>query len=198
MKGYNKLRREALQLLETQLPEELYFHSIHHTKNLLKISRTYLRSENVSGHEAKLVKAAILLHDVGFTVSGTEHEQTSKRIAGELMKKYGFAPRDIKTVQNLILATRIPQSPRTKLERIICDCDLDYLGRKDFYSISDKLFRELQVTGKVATKLEWDKIQVAFLEKHQYHTNFGLRNREPRKQKHLAELKRSLRQQPAE
>lgn len=185
-------------MLETQLPEVLYFHSIHHTRNLLKISKTYLRSENISGNDAKLVKVAILMHDVGFTVSGTDHEQTSKRIAGEMMKQYGFDPREMRIVQNLILATRIPQSPRTTQERIICDCDLDYLGRKDFYSISDKLFRELQVTGKVRTKLEWDKIQVAFLEKHRYHTRFGIKNREPRKQKHLAELKKSIGEQPVE
>ena len=33
-------------------------------------------------------------------------------------------------------ATKIPQTPLTKLEEIICDADLDYLGREDFFEIS--------------------------------------------------------------
>ena len=38
----------------------------------------------------------------------------------------------------LILATKVPQKPKNKLEKIICDADLDYLGREDFDNISDK------------------------------------------------------------
>lgn len=130
MKGYNKLKREVLELLKPQLPEELYFPSINHTRNLLKISSKYLRSKNIAGYDAKLVRLALLLHYVGFTVTTLDHEETGKRIAGDLMNKYR---KDIVFVQNLILATRIPQTPGTILEKVICDCDLDYLGRKPSY-----------------------------------------------------------------
>ena len=49
------------------------------------------------------------------------------------------------------------------LEQIICDADLDYLGRDDFPAISDTLRRELRDHGKIKSDRLWDEIQVKFL-----------------------------------
>ena len=95
-------------------------------------------------------------------------------------------------VKGLIWATKIPQSPKTKLEKIICDADLDYLGRRDFYQISDQLFKELKLRGLLGNKKEWNRIQISFLEGHSYHTKFALENRQPVKEKRIAELYETL------
>ncbi len=111
------------------------------------------------------------------------------KIAEELMIKHGFSQKQFAIVKGLILATRIPQTPNNQLERIICDVDLDYLGRADFYEISDRLFKELKEFSMVKNKNEWNVIQIKFLENHQYHTQFGIKNRQPEKEKRIAELK---------
>ncbi|MGB5371061.1 MAG: hypothetical protein WBN18_11585, partial [Flavobacteriaceae bacterium] len=72
------------------------------------------------------------------------------------------------------------------------DCDLDYLGRSDFYEIGDLLFKELKFYSVVKTKSEWDRLQIRFLEKHRFHTEFAIKNRQPTKEKRIAELKLSL------
>ena len=90
---------------------------------------------------------------------------------------------------DLILCTKIPQQPKTLLERIICDVDLDYLGRPDFYEISDQLFRELKALSVINNIDEWNKIQINFLEAHTYHTDFAIRNRQPNKEQRIKELK---------
>jgi len=72
---------------------------------------------------------------------------------------------------------------------MICDIDLDYLGRTDFYRISNYLFEELQVTIGLKNKNQWNKIQIEFLEAHQYHTDFAIKKRQPEKEKRIKELK---------
>jgi hypothetical protein len=49
------------------------------------------------------------------------------------------------------MATKLPPNPKNLLEKIICDSDLDYLGRSDFIPVSNTLFEEL----KACTK--WDQ-----------------------------------------
>jgi predicted metal-dependent HD superfamily phosphohydrolase len=188
MKGYYKLRRKAFEILRTQLPKELYYHGINHTLNVLKTCNNYIKREKVEKRNAKLLRIGVILHDIGFTVSKIEHEKTGKDLAIELMGTFGFSQKDIRIVQGLILATRIPQSPKNELEKIICDCDLDYLGRSDFYPISDHLYKELKTGGMVQTKSDWNKIQIKFLQNHRYHTDFAIKNRQPEKEKRIAEL----------
>lgn len=188
MKGYYKLRRRAFEILRTQLPKELYYHGINHTLNVLKTCNNYIKREEVEKRNAKLLRIGVILHDIGFTVSKVEHEKTGKDLALDLMRAFEFSHMDIRIVQGLILATRIPQSPKNKLEKIICDCDLDYLGRSDFYPISDQLYKELKTGALVQTKSDWNKIQIKFLQNHRYHTDFAIKNRQPEKEKRIAEL----------
>ncbi len=88
----------------------------------------------------------------------------------------------------MILATRIPQSPVTRLDKILCDADLDYLGREDFYEIGGRLLEELKAQGVVETEREWNLVQKTFLESHRYHTRFSKENREGKKQTHIQEI----------
>lgn len=189
MKGYNKLRKKAWDLLETGLPENLYYHSIRHTKNALKNCETYISHTGIDPYNSKLLRIAVLLHDIGFTVSKENHEIEGARIANELMTGFEFSKSDIKVVTQLILATKLPQKPKNLLQRIICDVDLDYLGRSDFYEISDLLYKELLESHDFFDKTEWNKMQIDFLERHTYHTYFAKKRRQRFKEQRIAELK---------
>lgn len=189
MKGYIKLRKRALDDLNTKLSKKLHYHSIHHTKNALKTCELYLKHLNIDPYQAKLLRIGILFHDIGFTVSNVEHEERGAEIATEMMSELNFSKEDIKIVNGLIRSTKVPQKPKTVLEQIICDVDLDYLGRDDFYPISNLLYRELKAYSLVNNLNDWNKIQISFLEKHEYHTDFAINKRQPEKEKRIAELK---------
>ncbi|MCK9612757.1 MAG: hypothetical protein PHR81_00260 [Bacteroidales bacterium] len=45
------------------------------------------------------------------------------------------------------MATKIPTKLKNKLEKLLCDADLDYLGREDYMEISNRLRREWDVFG---------------------------------------------------
>ena len=192
MKGYIKLRRKVNKILETNLPNKLYYHALHHTHDVLKVCNDYIRREKIKPRDAKLLRIGALLHDIGFTETYQNHEVKGQEIAQELMGHLDFSQKDIDVVKGLIWATKIPQSPKTKLEKIICDADLDYLGRRDFYKISDQLFKELKLRGLLGNKKEWNNIQIKFLEGHSYHTKFALKHRQPVKEKRIAELYETL------
>ena len=189
MKGYRELKKEVLGLLKTKLPKDLYYHGVHHTLDALDVCENYISEERVNQEDADLLKVGVLVHDIGFTVAVEDHELRGVKLAVEIMNKHNFDHDDIERVKNLIMATKIPQTPKNHLEEIICDVDLDYLGRSDFYVISDHLFMELSAYNKVGNKQEWNIIQVKFLEDHKFHTDFAIKNRQPQKEKRILELK---------
>ena len=82
----------------------------------------------------------------------------------------------------MIMATKIPQTPLTKLEEIICDADLDYFGRDDFFPIANTLFLELKARDFVASEYEWNKIQIKFFKQHRYFTDTTKKLRAKQKQ----------------
>lgn len=189
MKGYFKLRRKALEILNSQLPHYLYYHDVRHTLDVLNVVNQYIKRTKIDTTSAYILKIAGLLHDIGFTAVRVNHEEKGAEMAEELMFEYGFSKESIKIVQNLIRATKIPQTPKTELEKILCDADLDYLGRKDFYDISNKLYKELRASSMVSNEIEWNKLQIKFLEDHEYHTEFAKKNRQPIKEKRILEIK---------
>ena len=88
----------------------------------------------------------------------------------------------------MIMATKMPQSPNNKLEEIIADADLEYLGSVDVAEKATRLFRELQWLNPSLTAAQWKKTQISFLQNHRYFTRFCKDNREPLKHGYLCGL----------
>ena len=178
-----------MSMLESSLPEELSYHSPDHTRDVVQVCEEYIRREKLDDSQAELLRLGAVFHDSGFTISTNDHEEHGVEIASRIMSKYGYNSEQVEVVANLIRATKIPQRPNTYLEKIICDADLDYLGRDDFYEISNLLFLELNALGQELDKEAWDDIQIRFLENHHYHTDYARKNLQPKKQKRLEELR---------
>ena len=186
---YEKLKERILDLLDEKLPGDLTYHGTHHTLDVLDVCNAYIERGSIEERDALLLRTGVLFHDFGFTHSFDDHERNGAILAEKVLPDFGYGPEEIKTVERLIMATKIPQKPETELEKIICDADLDYLGRDDYYPISNTLFQELKSLGKIETEEEWNALQIGFLEAHNYHTTFAIENRQPEKEKRIAELK---------
>jgi predicted metal-dependent HD superfamily phosphohydrolase len=186
---YEKLKERILDLLDEQLPGDLTYHGTHHTLDVLDVCNAYIERGSIEERDAVLLRTGVLFHDFGFTRSFNDHERNGAILAEKVLPDFGYGQEEIKTVEGLIMATKIPQKPETELEKIICDADLDYLGRDDYYPISNTLFQELKSLGKIKTEEEWNALQIGFLEAHNYHTTFAIENRQPEKEKRIAELK---------
>ena len=187
--NFSEAEKFILDKLMDEVPSDLYYHGVHHTLDVLEAALNISKTENLTPAQLRLLRIAVLYHDAGFVKCYKDHEDYSCTLATKFLPRYGFSEKEIGIICKMIMATKIPQKPASKLEKIICDADLDYLGRKDFSKIANSLFNELRTHSLISNKKEWDNIQQNFLEKHHYHTDFSKAEREPGKQQHLKELK---------
>jgi hypothetical protein len=138
--------------------------------------------EGCTDEEILLLKTAGLFHDAGHTIDYDNHELYGTRLAREMLPEYNYSPEHIEQICSLIMATKMPPRPANLLECIICDSDLDYLGRSDFIPVSNTLYEELKAQNKMGSLNDWNKIQVKFITGHQYFTNTARSLREVNKQ----------------
>jgi len=186
-----KAEKFILDLLSTQLSPTLYYHGIHHTLDVTDAALILAEEEGIQNKDSlKLLKTAALFHDSGFLNTYKNHEEEGCRIARIQLSLHAYSEKQIDQICGMIMATKIPQSPKNQLEEILCDADLDYLGREDFEPISSSLFQELKARQIVENEKTWNKVQVKFLESHQYHTKSARDKRESSKQNRLDELRR--------
>ena len=88
------------------------------------------------------------------------------------------------------MSTKMPPKPQNLLEQIICDADLDYLGRTDFIPVSNMLYKELHEHGKIGALHDWNMMQIKFIEQHQYFTNTARQLRNVNKNNQLANIRK--------
>ena len=186
---FTSIKQPILSRLENELDPRLGYHNITHTLDVLEQAEVLARQEKVTDkHDVLLLKTAAVFHDSGFLFVYKNHEEKSCEIASESLKNV-FSEEDIKKICGMIMATKIPQSPNTLLEQIICDADLDYLGRDDFEPISRNLYKEFLVFKIIPENIIWDHIQIKFFESHHYFTGTSVSKRNEKKLKHLTTLK---------
>jgi predicted metal-dependent HD superfamily phosphohydrolase len=185
---YAGAERAIRDRLRSGLPKNLHYHNLAHIEDVLNAAMTIGKAEKLSAEDLNLLRIAVLFHDSGLTISLVDHEELGCQLAQQMLPGFGFSATQLQAVCGMILATRIPQNPVTLPEKIMCDADLDYLGREDFHETGEKLHRELRVAGMVKTDREWNLKQKVFLENHRYHTAYSKANRENVKQKHLQEV----------
>ena len=182
---YQRAKKVILEILENDLPDYLVYHSVAHTKDVVEAAARIARTEGVEGDELTLLLTAAWFHDSGYIFGASGHELMSCEIAARYLPDCGYTPGQIAKVQEIIMATRMPQTPKDHLGAILADADLDYLGRDDFFTIDKYLYRELKLTGQLSGESEWNKMQKDFLEGHSYFTETSKLRRRPQKLKNL-------------
>ena len=190
MNKFGLIYDHVIQKLRSGLSEELTYHSIDHTLDVLKQSENIALAENITDEEELyLLKIAALYHDSGFLFIYQGHEARGCKIAKSELPAFGLSTEQIEIICGLIMATKIPQSASTSLQEVICDADLDYLGRDDYEVISNKLYPEFLKQGYVKNEKEWLEKQIGFFQSHHYYTTWAKEHRSPVKHRHLRELK---------
>jgi len=174
--------------LTNELPHHLHYHTVKHTLDVYNRAAYIAKEETLNVTDTKLLLIATLYHDSGYLYQSDGHEAISCKIASEFLPHYGYNSVDIDTICRIIMATKLPQSPHSKSEEIICDADLDYLGRDDFFETGHGLYFEMLTAGKVANEEQWNAIQIKFLQGHHYFTNTNLEQRNAKKQENLITL----------
>jgi uncharacterized protein len=186
-------RQYVLSRLEAQLPATLLYHGVHHTRDDVLPAAERLGARAGLDPEALLtLRTAALYHDTGYLVTYFRNEDEGAQIARETLPGFGYSPEQIESVGALIMATQLPQEPEDDLQALICDADLDSLGREDFLKSSLLLRTELATHGVETTLREWYERQIAFLTTHSYFSHEAQALRDVGKARNLARLRELL------
>jgi len=129
--------------LERELSPHLLYHSLYHTRDDVVPAAIRLATAAGLGQEEWLILVtAAMYHDAGFLLTYAQHEQGSIHIAREALPTFGYSPEQVANVIDVIAATRMPQKPNGFLQELICDADLNMLGRDDFMQLNRLLLQE--------------------------------------------------------
>jgi len=143
--------------------------------------------------DLRLLEVAAAFHDLGQIRTVLGHEQIGADIVSDVLPGYGFGPEEIERVSGMILATRLPQTPLSEEQAILCDADLDSLGREDFFATSKALWQEREACGMIIAWQTWLENQHRFLTDHHYFTPAARTLRDEGKRKNIALLERLIR-----
>jgi len=185
---FTDIQEIILDKLEKELPDFLYYHNVKHTVDVVTEVELIGWAEGCTDEEILLLKTAGLFHDAGHTIAYDNHEYHGTQMARRILPDYNYTPEQIDRICDIIMATKLPPQPRDLLQKIICDSDLDYLGRSDFIPVSNTLYEELKAQDKIGSINDWNRLQVKFISMHQYFTKTAQSLREVNKQKQIERI----------
>lgn len=189
---FENAKKFILYKLETELSPLLSYHNVGHVVDVYHAAEIIAEKEGIEGEDLLLLLTAALYHDAGFLIGNNEHELKSCEIARQYLPQYEYSNQQIDKICEIIMATKIPQSPTDLLGEIICDADLDYLGRDDFFSIGNRLYQELLNLQLLTSEDEWNRLQVKFLDAHHYFTKTAISLRNAVKEQNLQAVKNKI------
>lgn len=189
---YEKVYSFLMSKLESGLPGWLTYHTATHTKNVIEGAEKLAVAEGVSGDDLVKLKTAALFHDAGFLQQAEGHEEVSCIMAREYLPDFDYTKDEVEHICQMIMATRLPQTPADHLGEILCDADLFYLGKEGYTSNAEKLYREFRHLKVVDNDTEWQLKQIEFLGSHKYFTKTAIEELNPLKQKVLQSLNTRL------
>ncbi len=178
----------VINLLKSKIPLNYYYHNYEHSLYVVKKVIEIGQHENCLEKDLELLATAALWHDTGYINIYSGHEEESCRLVRQYLPGYGFSTADIDLICGMIMATKIPQSPKNKLEEIIADADLEYLGTDNAAVLANDLFKELSALNPMLTKETWNKTEIDFLTTHRYFTRFCKENMQHIKEAYLNSL----------
>lgn len=179
--------------LNNELSTHLTYHNLRHTKeSVLPAAIEFAVISGIDDENLLLLQTAAVYHDFGFIEQSIGHEEVSVRIATETLPQFGYNPFQVRAIADIVMATKLPQTPKDVLGQLMADADLEVLGRNGFFEATTCLRLELESEGVHQSDEEWYRSQVDFLENHTYFTAAAKSLRMDKKRKNLKALKNLL------
>lgn len=179
---------ETLTNVAGELMPKLPYHNFRHAIDVYTAANTLSLLGEVNYEDRFLLKTSALLHDIIVVPGLKDNEERSTEFARQYLPKIGYSPDQTEKIGRLILATKMPQNPNGFLEQVLCDADLDNLGRPDFFELGEKVRAELRLPNNE----RWYQIQIQFLKNHQYHTEVARKLRNSGKAANIQRLEKML------
>lgn len=181
-------RAHVTDIYQHKVNPEFVFHNLEHTEDVVEACSHMADYYHLNEEDRLVLLVAAWFHDVGYSAGKPEgHEEVSVQIATHFLQGRRVDETIVQRVTSCIQATRMPQSPVSLIEKILCDADLYHLSTEDFRARNGLLKQEREfILEHKIDKKEWRKSNVEFLEHHKYFTEYGQDYLESKKGDNLA------------
>jgi predicted metal-dependent HD superfamily phosphohydrolase len=184
----NEVEAHIAEFFVQNLPSEYIFHDLDHTIQTVAAAKMIGEGSRISSQDMLILILATWFHDTGYAQGPVDHEDRSCTNAVSFLESK-ISTDEISRVLSCIRATKVPQSPDTLLEQIICDADLGHLGMKIYWDRTSRLRQELVLARKnIMNDQEWVDFELNFMLNHEYHTVVAQELFNKRKAKHIQQL----------
>ncbi len=190
---FAEVRDFVLKKLKKELKPSLYYHNYQHTIDVCESVDRLAELEGIEGKELVLLQTAALFHDTGFLWRYENNEELACEFAQNKLGEYDYSKQDKDHICRMIMATEIPQKPDDIMAMILCDADLDYIGRGDFFITALRLHREWsENSNRRITFKDWYLKQQSFIKQHEFFTKAAKKLRNKTKAHNLTQVKELL------
>jgi predicted metal-dependent HD superfamily phosphohydrolase len=166
-------REFVKKLLGEKLAPWVYYHDFRHTEETVEAAREIGAASGLTDEQMEILLLAAWFHDTGYTEVAAGHEDRSVVIAAAYLSGRRYPEEKLRKISGCIMATKVPQRPNNLLEQVICDADMLFLGRKEFFRKNDLLKEEIEKREERSIPAaDWLKRSIEFLSKHVYHTPY--------------------------
>lgn len=188
-----QVQEHVLALLTSRTPFQNYYHDVAHTKEVVAAATEIGKGEQLNDGELEIIQIAAWFHDAGYIEKTLGHEKISEKIAKDFLNSVKYPFVKIQKVSSCIKSTKVPQKPKNKLEKIICDADLSHLGLVTFFERNDKYRIEFEnYLGQKMDDGKWLKKSISFMKRHRFFTKYALKNYSAQKKLNLQILQSQL------
>ncbi|MEO7960641.1 MAG: Pycsar system effector family protein [Ginsengibacter sp.] len=198
-KLYKKIEDYVTGLFDQLHAPALVFHSLEHTKNVVKHTQEIAGHYKLTDNEMLTLYAASWFHDTGHLFTEpARHEEMSCEVMRKFMKDHIDDEKIIGEIEACILATKVPRDPKSLLQEIICDADTYHLGTKDFKDNNKRAKEELLARSGEDDPEKFIKDTIEMMGKHQFYTSYAKELLNKRKAKNIKKLGKKADEQEAE
>ena len=169
-----KVEEHVVDYFKSHHNPQLTYHNLDHTLGVVKAATEMAMHYKLSKRDFFIVTTAAWFHDMGYFKGAENHEDKGAKMCRVFLQDLGVDAETTQSVTGCIIATSLPQNPKTELEEIVCDADFFHLGT-DRFSERNKLIR--QETGnrefRAISKSEWRNRTIELLTNHHYFTSYA-------------------------
>jgi predicted metal-dependent HD superfamily phosphohydrolase len=159
---------------KSNFPDELLYHNLVHIEQVVDYVNEIAPREGLSDEDHEVCVLAAWFHDIGIADNFLKHELLSSEHAEAFLRDHHYPESRIAKVKSAIMATKISNTPKGKLDFVLRDADSLHLGKLDFFVRMMALREEMRL--RLAAEVSEQDIlkeSILFYRGHKYHTNYA-------------------------
>jgi predicted metal-dependent HD superfamily phosphohydrolase len=160
------------------------FHNYNRAVTIVRNCMTLGAQVNLKKEELKILHLAAWFLETGYCKDYHNYQAASVALANEYLKEKTVDEEIIKTIEETILSTRVPQQPVTLMAQVLCDASMYHLAEKSFLKNIENLREECRaIGGREYSDNDWIAENINMINDHFYFTSAARELFEKKKKK---------------